>query len=528
MKKNRVMVYLSVVLLCLLTACNTKPEDPDKVAQKGKDEVNSSGFPIVDDDLTLEMFTGKAPGNAGNDWNDLLVWNEYEKQTNINLDWTEQVPIDNVGEKRVLAMSSDETPDVFYASQLSNSELFRYGENDIFLPLNDLIDEYAPNLKELLDENPDIKKGITFSDGNIYALPYVQDEDFLSMRIGMRPWIDENWLDRVDMDMPETTKDFYQFLKAVQAEDEDVVPYGGGSMDDLIGWLQGSFGLNKNGNGFVDEDPDGEGLRFIPKTDEYREMLEYVHTLYDEELIEHDIFSMKWEQFVSEAEEGKYASMVFDDPETELDTSGFATPAALEGPDGEQMYTDITSPLAQNGQLVITEENPNPSATIRWADHFYGDEGSKMMYMGLEDETYQEKDGSYQYVDDIENADDKQGQIAKFLPWVGINPPGILKEKYFSGTETSRASLEAADEIEPDIPDAIWPEFTYTKDESNVLDSTGVDVEKYAEEMRDKFIAGVETLDDETWEEYVDTIDEMGLEEYMEAEEDAYERYEEE
>lgn len=525
MRNQKILLYMVFVLLCLLAACSNKTEDPEKVAEKGKEDVHSSGFPIVDDAITLKMFTGKPQGNSDNDWNDLPVWNEYEDMTNIQLDWVEQVPLDNIGEKRVIVMSSGQMPDVFFASQLSNSELYRYGANDVFLELNDLIDEYAPNLKKLMEENPEIRKGMTFPDGNIYAMPYIQNTDFLSIRLGKRPWIDETWLARVDMDMPDTTEEFYNFLKATQAEDDDVIPYGGGRIDDLIAWLEGSFGLNGSGDTFVDTAPGSNELRFMPITDEYRNMLEYIRKLYTEGLIDHDIFSIKWDEFIARASDGKYASMVFDDPEDAFDDTDFSSPAALEGPDGERMYTSVSSPLVQNGQFVITNENPNPAATVRWMDYFYSDEGSKLMYMGLEDETYQKKDGTYQYTDEIENAENKGQAMAEYLPWVDINPPGIVKERYFSGTETSEASKESAAKIEPYIPDDIWPEFTYTKDESGILDSTGVDVEKYAREMRDKFIAGAESLDDENWDEYVATLEEMGLDEYMEVKENAYRRY---
>src|SRR5699024_7121181 len=103
------------------------------------------------------MFTGKSNANASVDWNDLFIWNKYEDMTNLNVDWKQQVSIESLGEKRILAMSSGEMPDVFYASRLSNSEIYRYGKHDVFIKLNDLIDAYAPNLKKRMEENPGIK-----------------------------------------------------------------------------------------------------------------------------------------------------------------------------------------------------------------------------------------------------------------------------------------------------------------------------------------------------------------------------------
>src|SRR5699024_8112632 len=124
--------------------------------------------------------------------------------TNIKLDWVEQVTMDGLSEKRNLALAGGNLPDVFYASNLTNSDIFKYGEQGIFLPLKDLIDQYAPNLKAIMEENPNIEKGMTFPDGNIYTMPGLRDNDFLSIRIGARPWIDQTWLDKLDMKAPET------------------------------------------------------------------------------------------------------------------------------------------------------------------------------------------------------------------------------------------------------------------------------------------------------------------------------------
>src|SRR5699024_6196106 len=102
-----------------------------------------------------------------------------------------------------LALGSGELPDAFFLAQLTNSDLLKYGDQGMFIPLNDLIDEYAPNLTALMDEDPSIRKAITFPDGNIYSMPALIEEDFLSLRLSARPWINEEWLDELDMDIPD-------------------------------------------------------------------------------------------------------------------------------------------------------------------------------------------------------------------------------------------------------------------------------------------------------------------------------------
>src|SRR5699024_9010818 len=240
---------------------------------------------------------------------------------------------------------------------------------------------------KLMEENPEIRKGITFPDGNIYSLPSIVSEDFLSVRLSSRPFINQEWLDELDMDMPETTDDFYQYLKAAKEadlnEDGRTVPYGGTSMDELTGWLQGSFGIGNRGvrNGPIDLDPnDDNKVRFYATTDEYKEMLEYVHKLYEEELIEQNIFSIEWGQFLANASEKQYGSMVFYDPVELFGKEvgdNYEPMPALKGPHGDKAFSKVSPAVASIGNFAITSENPNPAATVRWMDYFYSDEGAR-------------------------------------------------------------------------------------------------------------------------------------------------------
>ena len=44
-----------------------------------------------------------------------------------------------------------------------------YGKQGVLIPLNGLIDQYAPNLKAMMDKKPYLKEAMTAPDGNIYG-----------------------------------------------------------------------------------------------------------------------------------------------------------------------------------------------------------------------------------------------------------------------------------------------------------------------------------------------------------------------
>src|SRR5699024_6222739 len=109
------------------------------------------------------------------------------------------------------------------------------------------------------------------------------------------------------------------------------------------------------------------------------------------------------------------------------------------------------------------------------------------------------------YVDDITDNPDGltlDQAAAQYLTWVGGNSVGIALEDYYKGSEASYQELDAADKLEEYAIDEVWPSLTYTKEENDKLSTFGEDIDKYVEEMRDKFISGSESF--EQWDRYVE------------------------
>ncbi|MFC4404113.1 extracellular solute-binding protein [Gracilibacillus xinjiangensis] len=533
--KKGLIAATSAVLL--LSACNNaEGSQGENDAETASENVNETGMPIVNEQIKLKIFADRA-SSTNEDWNDVMVFNEYEKMTNIDVEW-EMVPTDALEEKRNLALASGTLPDVFHSADLSNLDLLKYGQQGVFLELNDLIDQYAPNLKKLMEENPDIKKGLTFPNGKIYSMPTIYSPDFTSVLIGSRPWINQEWLDQLGMEMPETTEDFYQYLKAVKETDLngngelDEIPYGGTVIGGLVGWLKGAYGLGNIGtrHKYVDIDPENnDQLRFFAAEEGYRQMLEFIHKLYSEGLIQQNIYTIDYNQFLANGSENIYGSTVLTNPRTSFGDVGeqFIGANALEGENGDKMFVDIGSSLVRLGGFAITKENPDPAATVRWMDHFYSDEGAKLFFMGIEGETYQEtEDGEVEYLDKITNSPDgltMEQELAKYMTWLGGGYPGIVKKDYFKGAESLPSAIEAAERLDPYLPEQLIPAFTFTEEESSRFSALAADIEKYVEETQDKLITGEISFAE--WDNYIQTLHDMGLEEYMEIQNAAYERY---
>lgn len=545
MRKKKYIYWVMLVFILILGACSNESANPaekeddtppasEKNEEEKDDNFNPTGMPIVNEPITLHFMTGKPPITA-EDYNEVLIWQEYEKMTNIHIDWG-LVPNEALVERRNLSFVGGEYPDVFYSAGVPDVDLFRYGQEGIIIKLNDLIDEYMPNFKALLEKYPEIRKGITFPDGSIYALPTVYSPDFTSMTSNIKPFIKKDWLDQLGMDVPETTEEFYQYLKAVKETDlngngkNDEIPFGSNSISTLEYYLKGSFGVGNRGrnHAFLDIDPETNELRFYRITEEYKELLQYIHKLFSEGLIEQNIFSIDENQFQATGSFGLYGSSVTSNPETRWGIKGeYVGMPPLKGPRGHQEWAYVTSPIARKGSFVITDKNPYPEATARWIDYFYGEEGVKLFFMGVEGVTYEvTEDGEYVYMDHITDPPDgitMQQAQRPYFTYLGGGYPGLVLEKYFKGAESLPSSLEAAKLLEPYMIEEIWAPFTYTEEEYKRLAPLQTDIEKYVNEMSAKFMSGNASFSE--WDDYVKTIERMGLEEYMEIQKAAYERY---
>jgi len=531
MRLTRFLIVLFIA--SLLASCSNN--DDDSIGEGDTSVLSDTDMPIVDENIELKFFAGKAPATH-DDWNDVLIYNEYEDMTNIDIKW-EMVPFDSMEEKRNLALSGGNLPDAFHSAGLPTADLMKYGEQGVLIPLNDLIDEYAPNFKALLEENPELEKAITMPDENIYSFPLVVDEDFLSYRMGPMPWINSDWLDELGMDMPETTDEFYEFLKASKEaglDGDSGAPYGGnGDLDFLLQYLYGSFGVANRGtnNGSFDIDPETDELRYFPISDQYKEMLEYIHKLYDEELIAQNVYSIDDDQYRSNVLEGEYGATHWWAPEASMGEEAgeiYDGMPVLEGPHGDRYFATLYSLAANPGAFAITKDNKYPEATVKWIDYFYGEDGILLYFMGIEGETFEYNDeGEAVYMDHILNSEDDLSitqEQAKYLALPGSNPPSVMKEEYFVGAETTESGLEEADRLGEHLIEESWPDLVNTSEERKIIENVGTDVDKYAAEMRDKFITGEKSFDE--WDDYVETMKGMNLDEYIEVMQDALDRYE--
>lgn len=491
-------------------------------------------FPIVSEPITLKMVAGQSPVQVN--FADMVILKNFEEKSGIHIEW-EMVPQDMLAERRNILFASLDLPDAMMRMSIPALDQASYADQGLLMPLNDLIEEWAPNLQHWFEKYPDVEEGLKLADGQIYTLPYVFDHPAIT--IGHRIFFNGEALDAVGMDIPTTLDEYFDLLMALKELDynengeQDEFPLVGADYAQFDWVFKGSFGLGTRGtrHEYVDVDPETGDLRFIYTSDRYKALLEYVNKLYENGLIDPAMFTYNVEtggdfaQLIAKGEQGRALTYIFANHTAVGDVYGQyarGMTEALEGPFGDKMFTSFGSALGGSsgagGTFAIMADNPYPEATMRWVDYWYSDEGIIEFFMGVEGETYEvTDDGEYVYTDYVMNNPDGimfEQVLGGYVPWAGIAPPSVAHEKYFKGGEMLPITKDSAEALQPYGPEVIWPVLRLDAELSDEMLTLQNDIKTYRNENRAAFMTGARSLDE--WDDYVAGYEKIGLSRYME------------
>jgi putative aldouronate transport system substrate-binding protein len=531
------MLVAATLLAASLSACSggnsgTPEASP---AETHTAEVPKDGK-IVSSPLTLTYYVqglgSTAPGIKSH--NDIAAYQETEKKTGIHIEF--QSPTTGQEKNQFnLLMSSGSYPDVI-----------EWGWNDypgggvgamnggIIIPLNDYIDKYAPNLTKLLADNPEIKKEVTTDDGRIYAFPFLRADPFLRTYFGMG--IRKDWLDKLGLQVPTTIDEWHTVLKALKEGD----PNRNGKADEIPLLIRKDTMLNfsnvfLNAWGITSQFNLKDGkVMYGPIQPEYKEFLQTLSSWYAEGLIDRDYAATddkqkdaKWTAGLLASSElavgggiGKYMTAM-SEKDPDFNIVGVPYPTLKKG--DKPVLGQIT-PIFNSVGAGISSNNKHIEETVKWLDYKYGEEGSLLFNFGIEGTSYTMKDGFPTYTDDImKNPDGMSFATALGRYAIPFGGP-FVQDKRYQEQNVSLPQQKEALSTWMDVDNNDWlPPLTLTNEESARMTAILTDVGTYRDEMFDKFVMGVEPLDN--FDKFVKTIEGMGIHEAIEIQQAAYERY---
>lgn len=480
-------------------------------------------------DEPLELTAHIHWGNVyvlSDDW---TVTNEAAKMTNISLKGTASPMETDSTEAFNLMIAGQDIPDIVGG----NRDLInQYGMEGAFMPLNDLIEEYAPDFKKILDENPDIKGAITAADGNIYQIPFVYES------LVSEAWfVRQDWLDAVGMEAPTTVDELHDVLTAFVNED----PNGNGQKDEVgyftrltntdnvLKGLLSLFGIQDAWH--TDEEGNvGVGLY----SEEYKEAIKSVSQWYAEGLIDPEIFtrgSNARDILFPENNGGVIHDWI---PSTtgyneklQESVPGFKVVGILPPTDvnGDQWEVEARARLSGAG-WAIGANNEHPEETMKYMNFWWTEAGRRLQTYGVEGDTYTMVDGEPVYTDKVLNA---TNPINDYMRQIGgqIEDMASLHdnsyERFMSDEEGNRVTKMYEESGLVNKMNVKLPAVSFTQEELDVVNSKWQPCRNYMLEQLQKWTFDGSTIDAE-FDQYMANLKSMGIKDVIAAYQSAYDR----
>ncbi|KAF9117632.1 hypothetical protein BGX30_005284 [Mortierella sp. GBA39] len=458
------------------------------------------------------------------------VLQEMEKLTGIHLEY-QLSPIDSFETKKNLVFASGDLPDIFYAADLKPAEQVTYGSQGVLIPLEKYIDEgYAPNIKKIFDEHPDIRKSFTTPDGHIYALPNI---DLSAVWYRSPMWYNGKFLKALNVtELPKTTDELYTLLKRFKDEDpngngkKDEIPLTSVKLDDLRMYFLGFWGIYDE---VIYADKDGK-VHYTPQEEGYKGYLTFMNKLWKEDLLDHETFSQTPDQKKAKGQNNQIG--VFNDYYPYFTLGGepssdnpLMTPVASEIP-GTPVYGKHPG-ISANGTFAITSKDPNPEATMRWIDYQYGYDGATLFSQGPENTLwkYKNKETHEKEWLPVPGGGDREEYRGTLTPNYGILSPGMNSAELTKGLKSDFDRFidkENAEKLTP-IGKTPFPNVYLTNEEQTEATALLSDLDTYVQQMEAKFVTGQEPLSN--WDKYVAQIKKMGGDRIAELYQGAYDRW---
>ena len=513
---RKALLLISAVLL-LIVGCSKKDVNQKSV-------FNPEGYPIVNEPVTLKIAVEKHVLHGN--FSEMSFFKNYEEMTGVHIDWIE-IPQANHKEKVNLLLASQDLPDIFLGGKgLTDRHIIKYGPAGAFIPLEGLIAEYAPNITAFLNKYPDVRKAITAPDGHIYSLPAFDEFTEKENRDNM--FINKKWLDAVGLDVPKTTEDFYNALKAFKEQD----PNGNGLADEIPWSFLANNAVLGNMSFFgafgVIDDPenhlmvkDGKPV-FVPATDGYREGLKFLQRLYSENLLDRETYTQSRKELLSKGKTDETTLGVFSiwlDENmvgAEKAKSDYVMLPPLDGPGDETYWAWSPWTFLGRNRFVITSADEYPEISIRWADWLFTEDGSWQAMYGPYGVCI-EKDAAGDITTITPPDGMTEDEFKFFNSPVYVVPQALTREMYthYSLPESRQRKLARHAVYSKYFPKEYFPRGYYSQDQIRVLDTYVTDINNYVEEMQAKWVVNADIDIDAVWDDYLERLEKMGLSEVM-------------
>ena len=546
MKKKLLSILLATVMAVSVCACgndatNANGTSESQVAQNT--ETNSSEtvvasepeeyvptYPIVEEPITIKGLVVA----LNTDFSESrIIWDKVAELTGISIEW-------EVIDKESVAtyLAGGDWPDLFHY-EFDSATVNDYGIlGGRFVNYLDYLD-IMPNLAKTYEDYPMTLAASTQLNGEVYNL--FKCNGALATAVMARPHVRLDVLEGAGIkEMPKTVDEFYDQLVTLKAH------YGTPSFilgteteSDWAPMLFAAFGTLTQ----LDFADDGTGKVVFARTSEQmKHYYEFLHKLYDEELMNREWLTLDNTAKTQLAKSGTYAYItriaaqnlgadVLKDGN--FDYLGTCAPLTSEYDSTQEImgYVDYTSTCG----MYINAESEYVEEICKMLDIAFATEevaegtglcGQSFMY-GIEDVDWKiNDDGTWEQMWPEQYKTASEYQLGALI-WINFG----RADKFGSAVTATPGNAQARAKgfvanVLPYQSDKVVKKslLKFTEDEQYVLDNKLAEIESYYKQMEAEFITGAADIEAK-WDEYVATIEKMGVEDVMKVYQAAYDRW---
>jgi len=481
------------------------------------------------------------------DFNDTWVFREYQKMTNVEIEWLHP-PVGQETEQFNLIIASADYPDIALHSWLSAypGGPEKAVADNVIIKLNEYMTrDVSPNLLALYDEHPDFKKNAITDEGTHYYYPFVRGyclydySKWATMFTG--PQYRMDWAAELGIDPPDTLDEWYDMLVIFRDSDvngtgEPIIPLVSPAKD-LNNWAA-PFGTLAGWR------MDGEKVVYGPLDKEFVEYLTVMSKWFSEGLIDPDYLITDGNMFMTKVVSnvgGAYIggiggnfggiTQAFEQEYGDKDVLG-ALPWPKNGA-GKRFTTEGTRVnMGMGSGAAIFTSNKYPKETAKFLDLAYRWDMIDMLNFGIPGETFVREGNEIKITDKFRQemlaAKDMNTVVTDYCIAAINGYATFMHPSYYELQYTIRNQTKAAgiwnlwnDGLTDEL---VVPPITLTVDEASEVTSIMQQIDTYFAESRNKVIMG--ELPVSYWEEtFVKEVNRMNIDKAAEVRTDAYNRY---
>lgn len=380
------------VLALLLSACYGGNDEPAASGSSGNDSASVDGSSAPSQEpvkISINSIDPKfLPDND--------VAQEIAKRTGVTLDL--QYVVGDLTQKLDLWLAGGDYPEIVV---MHPKEVGKYIDAGAVIPLEDLIDQYGPNIKKAFGKYYNLLKS---PDGHIYELPapYLTEETPADWEA---PWaVQYDVLKEAGYPEIKTLDQLFDILKAYYEKHPTIdgkptIPWSGVGGADHPDWDLNNPAFQAAGrpdhSWFLIDNQNNVTLNIL--SDYQKRYFQFLNKLYLNDMLDKEFFTMNYDEAEAKAAQGRtlagnFPAWFLKYPEQSLRTQGKANRQfaniELLFDENTPDHSNTITPINSNNNWHISKNAKNPARIIQYVNFLLSDDGQKLINWGIEGKHY--------------------------------------------------------------------------------------------------------------------------------------------